>query len=456
MTLRIGAGAGFAGDRIDPARDLAERGALDYLAFECLAERTLAYGHLQRLQDPSKGHHQLIERRLGAVLRACVANGTTIITNMGVANPRAAGQAVLALAKREGLKIRIAVVEGDDVTAQMQPSTFLPELGKTIAESGRRMVGANAYLGAEAILAALDHEPHVVITGRVADPSLFLAPIAHHYGWRLDDWPLLGAGTAIGHLLECTTQVTGGYFADPPYKTVPNLAYLGFPLAEVEADGRAVITKLDGTGGCVTELTVKEQLLYEVHNPRAYLTPDVTADFASARVSEAAPDRIALSGATGTARPAQLKTILGFDGGFLAEAGISYAGAGALGRARLAAAIVDERMRNLHGCTDTLRLDLIGVSALHATAHGHAAGSQDESDAANDAAAPVRDVRVRAALRTGGREMAETLLTELESLWLSGPAGGGGYRGTISPSVTTQSVFVDRASIELKVEILQS
>ncbi|WP_143266779.1 acyclic terpene utilization AtuA family protein, partial [Paraburkholderia caledonica] len=203
MTLRIGAGAGFAGDRIDPARDLAERGELDFLAFECLAERTLAYGHLHRMQDPAKGYHHLIERRLGAVLKACVAQGVTIITNMGVANPRAAGEVVVELARREGLKIRVAVVEGDDVTASIDNGTLLPEIGKTIGEAGLRLVGANAYLGAEAILPALDEEPHIVITGRVADPSLFLAPLAHRYGWALDDWALLGAGTAVGHLLEC-------------------------------------------------------------------------------------------------------------------------------------------------------------------------------------------------------------------------------------------------------------
>ena len=446
MTLRIGAGAGFAGDRIDPARDLAERGALDYLAFECLAERTLAYGHLQRLADPAKGYHLLIEKRLGAVLAACVANRTTIITNMGVANPRGAGLAALALARRMGLKIKIAIVEGDDVTAHVNLQTHLREIGKTVAEHGLRVVGANAYLGVEAILPALDLQPHLVITGRVADPSLFLAPLVHRYGWKLDDWQHLGAGTAMamGHLLECTTQVTGGYFADPPYKVVPNIAHLGFPLAEVEADGSGIITKLQGTGGMVSVLTVKEQLLYEVHNPAAYLTPDVSADFSRARVTQAGADRVRIANATGSQRPETLKAIVGFDGGFLAEAEFSYAGLGAVARCQVAAEIVQERMREVHHCTETLRLDMIGVSALHATAIKVA--NSDET----------QDVRLRAALRTPSREMAETLLQEVESLWLSGPAGGGGYRGSITPSVSTQAIFVDRNLINIKVEILQS
>jgi hypothetical protein len=448
MTLRIGAGAGFAGDRIDPARDLAERGALDYLAFECLAERTLAYGHLQRMADPAKGYHLLIEKRLGAVLAACVANRTTIITNMGVANPRGAGLAALALAQRMGLKIKIAVVTGDDVTVHIDPHTHLPELGKTVAEHGLRVVGANAYLGIEGILPALDLQPHLVITGRVADPSLFLAPLVHRYGWKLDDWQHLGAGTAIGHLLECTTQVTGGYFADPPYKVVPNIAHLGFPLAEVEVDGSGIITKLQGTGGMVSVLTVKEQLLYEVYNPAAYLTPDVSADFSHTRVTQAGADRVQIDNATGSQRPDKLKTIVGFDGGFLAEAEFSYAGLGAVARCQIAAEIVEERMRDIHHCEETLRLDIIGVNSLHATATATPAAVHHAKDA--------QDVRMRAALRTPSRDMAETLLQEVESLWLSGPAGGGGYRGTITPSVSTQAIFVDRNLIDIKVEMLQS
>jgi len=244
-------------------------------------------------------------------------------------------------------------------------------------------------------------------------------------------------------------QVTGGYFADPPFKTVPDIAYLGFPYAEVEPDGSGVITKLEGTGGLVSELTVKEQLLYEVHDPRSYLTPDVTADFSGARLAPDGPDRVRVRGIGGRERPAQLKALVGFDGGFLAEAEFSYAGAGALARAELAASIVRERMRQVHGCTDTLRLDFIGVNALHASAHGEApspaSGSRD-----------VQDVRLRAALRTSDRLMADNLLGEVESLWLGGPAGGGGYRGSVAPSVTTQPFYVDRSSIDLKVQVMQS
>ncbi len=442
MTVRIGAGAGFAGDRIGPAKDLAERGNLKYLAFECLAERTLAYGHLQRMADPLKGYHPLIERRLGAVLKACADNGTTIVTNMGVANPRAAGHIAAELAKKLGLKIKIAVVEGDDLTSLINPETRLDEIGKSVKEHGLRVVGANAYLGIDAILPALDTEPNIIITGRVADPSLFLAPLVHHFGWQVDDWQILGAGTAVGHLLECTTQVTGGYFADPPYKVVPDLSRIGFPYAEVDSNGSAVITKLDGTGGLVSELTVKEQLLYEVHDPSKYFTPDVTADFSSTRIKQIGKDRVLVSGATGTQRPKQLKTIVGFDGGFLAEAEFSYAGPGAQTRAELARQIIDERMREEYHCSEKLRYDLIGVNSLHATAKTRPAQTED--------------VRLRVAMRTSDRLLAETLCSEVESLWIGGPAGGGGYRGHVTPSVTTQSIYVDRDAIKTSIEVMQS
>jgi hypothetical protein len=282
----------------------------------------------------------------------------------------------------------------------------------------------------------------VLITGRVADPSLFLAPLRHAFGWAADDWPTLGAGTIVGHLMECAAQITGGYFADPGHKDVPNLAYVGFPIAEVEADGTVVITKLAQAGGMVSEQTVKEQLLYEVHDPAAYVTPDVVADFSGAQIDQAGPDRVRVQGGSGAPRPDQLKVTVAFDGGLLAEAGISYAGPGARARAELAAAIVDERMRHVHGSNAPLRLDLVGVDALHATAQRYPGDPQD--------------VRLRAALRASSREQAELLLWEIESLLCCGPAGGGGYRGQITPSVITHSAYLDRAQVQPRVTFIEA
>jgi hypothetical protein len=333
-------------------------------------------------------------------------------------------------------------VLGDDVSNMVGPDTPMTELADIVAEAGRPYLAANAYLGADAILPALAAGADVVITGRVADPSLFLAPLAHAHGWDLTDWDRMAAGTVVGHLLECAAQVTGGYFADPGRKEVPDLAYVGFPLAEVAADGSAVVTKLAQAGGRVDLLTVKEQLLYEVHDPSAYITPDVVADFAAVRPAEAGPDRVAIAGARGRIRPDQLKVTVAFDGGLLAEAEVSYAGLGAVDRARLAGDIVAERMRRVHGHNGELRCDLIGVAALHGTA------APRYPDTA-------QDVRLRCALRADSREQAELLLWEVQSLLCCGPAGGGGFRGQITPSVMTGSAFVDRCRVTPSVELIE-
>jgi Acyclic terpene utilisation family protein AtuA len=441
--FRLGTGAGFSADRLDPAVDLVAKGGLDAIVFECIGERTLAFGHRDRMADPEAGYNPLLERRLRTILPLCVEHGTRLITNMGVANPRGAAVKAAEVARDLGLRgLRIAALEGDDVGELVGPDTPLPDSGSTVGEVGRPLVGANAYLGADAVLPALEAGADVVITGRVADPSLFLAPLRHAFGWAADDWPTLGAGTLVGHLMECAAQITGGYFADPGFKDVPNLAYVGFPIAEVAADGRAVITKLAHAGGLVSARTVQEQLLYEVHDPAAYVTPDVVANFSRVAVREDGADRVAVGGATGRARPARLKVTVAFDGGLLAEAGVSYAGPGAQARAELAGAIVKERVLALHGCNAPLRIDLIGVSALHGAAREYPSNAQD--------------VRLRAALRADSREQAELLLWEVESLLCCGPAGGGGYRGRITPSVITHSAYIDRAEVHPRIEVIET
>lgn len=439
--VRIGTGAGFSADRLDAAIDLAERGKLDVMVLECLGERTVGFAHRDRMADPTRGYNSYLPRRMKALLPACREAGTQIITNMGAANPRAAAERTVEIARDLGLKgLKVACIEGDEVSAAMPPDQpFMDEPG-TLADIGMPLSGMNAYLGVDAILPALEAKADVVIGGRLADPSMFLAPLVHRFGWTLDDMPRLGAGTLVGHLLECGMQVTGGYFADPGLKDVPDLARCGFPIAEVSADGSAVITKLAGTGGSVTVQTVKEQLLYEVHDPSRYLTPDVTADFSRVRVEATGTDRVKVSGAGGTTRPKDLKVTVGFDGGFQAEAGVSYAGPSAQARGELAASIVRERMARVHNIDARLRVDLIGVSSLFATA-----GVQ---------ATDARDVRLHATLRAPKRNDAELLLWEVESLLCCGPAGGGGYRGGVTPCVMTKSVLIDRKLVKPSCTVL--
>jgi hypothetical protein len=316
--LRIGSGAGFSGDRIDAALTLAERGALDWLALECLAERTIALAQLRRRRDPASGFDPQLHRRIAALLPIVSRKGTRIITNMGAANPIAAGRAVADIARQLGIDVRVAVVTGDDVLAALPLDALAMETHRPLASYGP-LVSANAYLGAEAILPAIESGADVIITGRVADPSLFVAPIVHEHGWSLDDWNHLAAATSVGHLLECAGQLCGGYFADPGCKDVPDMANLGFPYADVDSDGAATVAKVDGTGGCITLATAKEQLLYEVTDPCAYLTPDVSADFSTITLQQVGKDRVRVEGARADRRPEQLKVSVGYMAGFLVE-----------------------------------------------------------------------------------------------------------------------------------------
>jgi len=439
--FRVGTGAGFSSDRLDPAIDLAERGKLDAMVMECLGERTVAFGHRDRMLDPKRGYNSHLQRRMKALLRPCHAAGTTIVTNMGAANPRAAAERTVEVARELGLKgLKVACIEGDDVSSLVpRDQPFMDEPGR-LSDVDAEVVGMNAYLGVDAILPALEAKADVVIGGRLADPSMFLAPLMHRFGWAASDTARMGAGTLVGHLMECGMQVTGGYFADPGMKDVSALADCGFPIAEVNEDGSAVITKLDRTGGCVTPGTVKEQLLYEVHDPARYLTPDVTADFSKVRIAEEGTDRVRVSGADGAKRPEQLKVTVGFDGGFQGEAGVSYAGPNAQERGRLAADIVRSRLSKMLGKQAKMRVDLIGASSLFATAGLSAQGAQD--------------VRLHVTVRSKSREDAELMLWEIESLLCCGPAGGGGYRGSITPWVVTKSVLIARELVKPAIEVL--
>jgi Acyclic terpene utilisation family protein AtuA len=434
--VRIGSGAGYSGDRIEPAVELAERGGIRYLVFECLAERTIAIAQQARRHDPGAGYDPLLADRMQAVLGVCRRNGVRVVTNMGAANPTAAAARVGDTARALGLRgLKIAAISGDDVLAAIRGSALaLDETGETIASLGDRIVSANAYIGAAPIAEALGHGADVVITGRAADPSLFLAPMMHEFGWREGDWDRLGKGTVAGHLLECAGQVTGGYFADPGYKDVADLARLGFPIAEVTEDGTTAITKVSGSGGRVSVQTCKEQLLYELHDPTRYLTPDVTADFSGVSFEPDGHDRVRVRGGTGRARPATLKVSVGYLAGFLGEGQISYAGPGAAARGRLALDIVAERLALIGARYDEIRYDLIGMNAIH--------GAQVSS-----AAPEPYEVRVRVAARTGSLREAARIGNEVETLYTNGPAGGGGVTKIARDILAMGSCAIPREAV---------
>jgi hypothetical protein len=440
--LRIGAGAAFSDDRIAPAVDLALHGELDYLVFECLAERTVARENLTRLKQPEKGYTPRLLDRMGAVLPACLRNNVRIVTNMGAANPGAAARVIRGHAKDVGLgEVSCALVTGDDVTdiLRKQPQLPLMESGKPLESLLPVMSSGNAYLGADVVCRALDTGARVVITGRVADPSLFLAPAMHHFKWRYDDWERMAAGTAAGHLLECGAQVSGGCFADPGKKDVPDIERLGFPFADVSVDGGVWISKLQQSGGRVDLATCKEQLLYEIHDPAQYITPDCVLDITGVEMRQAGADRVSLHGARAKPRTPSYKVTIGYDDGYIGEGQISYAGINAVAKAKLAAKIVQHRLAERGFTYREMRVDLIGMSSLHGLP---------------EARPEPYEVRLRIAMRTNDRKAAEAVGFETRALHVNGPAsGGGGSDPVVREVLAVQSVLIPRELVDAQVRV---
>ena len=438
QTLAVGCGAGFSGDRVDVAapvvRTLIERGGPAALIFENLAERTLATQQLTKRTNPLLGYEPLLELELRPILADCLAHGIVIVGNFGAANPAGAALLIQSLAQELGLPApRIAVVSGDDLSDARGLTIVQDHLKENFDAS--RFVCANVYQGAFEIADAIRAGAQIVVTGRVADPSLTLGPAIAHFGWARDNWDALAGATMAGHLLECGAQVSGGYFADPGMKDVPGLEDVGFPIAEIDFHGSCIVSKAARTGGLVDERTVKEQLLYEVHDPAAYITPDVVADISEANVTQVGPDRVHLKGVRGHPRTATLKANVFFDGGWFGEGEISYAGPNAEARARLAMDVMEKRM----GPHLPLRFDLIGVNSIFG----------DDCNRLLNAAfiGKATDIRLRVAGQHLDIKVIDQLLREVTALWTGGPAGGGGVRVAKRQRLSTQSCLIARERV---------
>jgi hypothetical protein len=448
--IRIGCAAGFAGDRADAAppiiAELASYGG-GFLIFETLAERTLALCQIDKRRDPARGYSPALERMLPPALGPCLKNGIRIVGNFGGANPHAAGARVGALARQAGFpNVRIAVIEGDDLTNIFSTEELAArETNGAVLSNLPRVVAANVYLGADPIARALDEGADVVVTGRVADPSLVLGPLMHAQGWEWTDWQRLAAGTLAGHLLECGAQLTGGYFADPGVKDVPEPAALGYPIAEVEASGGLIVTKPARSGGIVDARTVSEQILYEVHDPSAYLTPDVVLDISEVELIADGPNRVRVIGARGKPRPDRLKATAFVESGMLGEAEISYAGPNALARARLAVDIVKARLARRAPELE-IRVDAIGLTSLFGDLSTSNWGEIDTPP----------EVRLRFAAQHAQRKPVELLLDEVEALYCAGPAGGAGVRRYLTPRLASASCLIERERVKAKITFVET
>jgi Acyclic terpene utilisation family protein AtuA len=447
--IRIGAAAAWWGDRIEPARLNAEQGQLDYLCFETMAEATVSAAQVRARRDPSfEGYDTYLDERMKAVLPACMENRTRIISNQGWINAQGAAERVVHWLRHLGHRgVKVAAVNGSLITDRVLSLTDrILENGKPTSGLAAHLISAEAYLGAEPMVEALRQGADIVITGRVADPSLFMAPMMHEFGWDPLDHQRLGQGMGIGHLMECGAQVTGGYFSDPGFKDVPEPWNFGFPIAEVEPDGTAVLTKVSGTGGAVNLQTVKEQMLYEVHDPANYLTPDVVVDFTTARLQQVGPDRVKVSHIGGKPRTPTLKVSIGCTEGFIGEDMFFYAGPGALRRAELARKILTERFRIVNLQAEEVRIDFLGLNAIHG--------------AATPAHAPEPyEIAVRVAARTATREEALKVGREVDGMAVSGIAHTGKrvpHADRVREVIGVWSSLVPREQVPASIVYLES
>ncbi|HEY0844453.1 MAG TPA: acyclic terpene utilization AtuA family protein [Noviherbaspirillum sp.] len=428
-SIRIGAGLGFYGDAWQPVAASIARGDVQYIASDHLSELTLAILQKDRAQDPSAGYTRdlvpMLMQLWPLAQKANGGKGVRFLLNAGGLNPEGARDALTELFKKKGWSARIAVVTGDDVLPSLESLQASGEelahmdTGADLAEVRARMVFANAYLGAGPLVAALEQGADIVITGRVADAALFLAPLVHEFGWRLDarsadDLNRLAQGLVVGHLLECSGQGSGGNFGGLDWEGIPDLAHIGYPIAEVSEDGAAIITKAAGTGGRVSFDTVREQLLYEVHDPRHYFSPDVVLDMGALRVDDLGDDRVRVTGAAGRPRPETLKVVGGYHDGWMGQATFGYSWPQAYRKAERTAQIITDMLKEQKMPVDALRVEYLGYDSILGPL---ADPAQRDS---------LNEVYLRMALRSQDKRVADGFGRLFPWLALSGPPFVGG------------------------------
>lgn len=457
QSIRIGAGLGFYGDAWEPIAATIERGGVQFIASDHLAELTLAILQKDRHRDASLGYARDVVPLLLRLWPLMQRHGVRFVCNAGGLNPHGAAHAVLAAFAAKGLKARVAVVTGDDVLPQLTDESVgeFAHLftGASVDAVRERLVFANAYLGARPIVQALDGGAQIVITGRVADAALFLGPIAHAHGWRIDgacegaELDRLAQGLTVGHLLECSGQGSGGNFgAQGHWQGIPDLAHIGYPIAEVWADGSALITKAPGTGGRVNFDTVRQQLLYEVHNPHAYHSPDVVLDMGAIRLDDEGHDRVRLTGARGRPPGDRLKVVAGFRDGFKAEVTWGFSWPDAWDKSLQAQAIIRALLKERRVPHDELYVEHPGLNS----AHGPLAPIP-----AADALNQLNEVWTRLVLRTPDKHAAEGFGRLFPWMGLSGPAYTCGFTGlhNVSELLGIWPTLVDRAAVEAGVKV---
>jgi len=442
-TIKIGTATGWSRDRFGPAEDLVERGELQYLCFEAMSEVTMSEAQVKKIVNPTiPGYDPYLEDRLSPIIKKCKEKGIKIISNQGWIEPISAAEKILDISKSQGIsKIKVAAVNGGILLDRIADMGLkFVETGEPIADFKDRLVSAEAYLGAREIVEALRNGADIVVTPRVADACLYLGPLAYEFKWSFEDWNSLARGIVVGHLMECGSQVSGGYFADPRYKDVPNLGKLGHPIAVVSED-KIYITKLSGTGGVVSTETCKEQLLYEVQDPSNYLCPDVVADFTSVRFKSAEEDKVEVIGSAGRPRTPTLKVLVGIREGYMAEEMVLFAGPGAMEKAELSKSILLDRFRQINLKAEEIRMDYLGINSIHREASPRPSEMPYE-------------VILRVAIKTDSIQEAEKLRKEIDPMAVNGPAATGKWApmgNRVRAIVGLRSTLVPREKVPASV-----
>ena len=450
--LRIASGQGFWGDLQRAPIDQARRGPIDVLVMDYLAEVTMSILQKQKLRDPAMGYARDFVEVVTELAPDVRERGFKIISNAGGVNPVACAEAIVAGARERGATgLKVAVVTGDDLLDRLDDllgrgvELEHMETGEPLSTVRDRVVSANAYLGARPIAEALAQGADVVVTGRTTDTGLTLAPLVDRFGWDWADWDKMAAGTVAGHILECGAQSSGGNFTD--WRDVPDMAGIGFPIAEVSADGTFVVTKHAGTGGLVSRGTVAEQLLYEIGDPTDYITPDVVADFTSIRLEDQGGDRVHVSGIEGGADTEFLKVSAAYSDGWKATSTLVYAWPDAAEKARAAAAILRDRLGALGLEFDEYRAEILGAGALSETADTHPAQEAD-----------LDEVQLRVSVRGQDKAAVEQFGREIAPLILTGPSAVTGFAGgrpRPSEVIAYWPALIPKSEVQTEVRVLE-
>jgi hypothetical protein len=448
--VRVAAGQGFWGDWLDAPRRQVEGGPVDYLMLDYLAEVTMSILQKQKERDPNMGYARDFIGAMESVLPAVVGRGVRVIANAGGVNPVACARAVLDVARARDAagKLRVGVVTGDDLLPHLDgliagghPLANM-ETGEPLATVRDRVLSANAYIGSTPIVEALARGANVVVTGRSTDTALTMAPLRHEFGWGATDWDRLAAGIIAGHIIECGAQCSGGNCLYE-WRDIPDLANVGYPIVEARADGTFVVTKHPGTGGRINVPSVTEQLVYEMGDPRSYITPDVVADFSSIHLAPDGENRVRVFGITGRPATDKLKVSIAYRAGFKAVGSLVYAWPDALEKAQLADRVLRERLDNMGLRFDQVLTEFVGVSATH----GPLSTMTTEAP----------EVQWRIGVRSADRKAVERFTREIAPLVLNGPptvTGFAGGRPKVEEIVAYWPALVDKSVVQTSVELL--